>query len=409
MSTSINQATVEEAVAASDTLMRASLGTVPGSYRPKGLILTKDQIVDLHRYEKKALNLPTEISKVIAYLGYSGSQDIGKGLRPEDFRECFTTVRNHALRWNPIKQRVKDVSGELKVFAHSMITYGGSIEAILGDIKGSQTLRAHGINTLEDLKRVKVELGDKFPDIGFDEDDTEAAKDFSEIIDRIIAKVAQHQQRTEELKIDLESYGNDLSYIVRPAIALQLTAIEGTTANYEIEKLQKEIDSLNKQIDEQNEAYKKTVKSSLESVGGLNIVGLGMAIYFGVEAEKIRKERNALKVKRDQKNNAMYELNRIRGRLAFIEADLQDLQALTVEADCATKNLITVWNKLHTYVLQSKEESMAITDAMRASTFAFHFKQVIAPWELVAQEADQLLGVFGEADDIIRLDTINSY
>ncbi|WP_346829194.1 alpha-xenorhabdolysin family binary toxin subunit A [Pseudomonas abietaniphila] len=409
MNTSTQPDVIEETITASETLMHASLGTLENSVRPKGLILTKDQIIDLHRYEKKALNLPTEISKVIAYLGYSSETIAGPGLAPADFARCFTVVRNHALRWNPLQQRVKNVSGELKVFAAQMLTYGDSIQSVISDIKSAQTLRQLGIKTLEDLKRVQIEMGDAFPGIEFDADDADAAIDFGHLLDRIITKVADHEARTNQLKDDLASYGDDLSNEVRPAIALQLVAIENSPLKANIVRLQKEIDDLNKEIDEKSAAYKKTVMSSLESAAGLNVVGLGMAIYFGVEAEKIRKERNELKVKRDQKINEMYEMDIILGRLGYIKADLQDLEMLTIEADCATKNLITLWNKLHTYALQSREESERIDDAMRATLFVYHFEQVVAPWKLIAEEADQLLSVFAEADAEMGKDLKKSY
>jgi hypothetical protein len=409
MNTATQLDAVEESAKASETLMQASLGMLNNSDRPKGLILTKDQIVDLRRYEKKALNLPTEIKKVIAYLGYDEGKIAGKGLAPEDFASCFTIVRNHALRWNPIQQRVKDVSAELKVFALSMMTYGASVQSIISDIKGVQSLRQLGIKTLDDLKRVQMELGDKFPGIDLDENDASEVKDFGFFLDSIIKKVSAHEEKTKQLKDDLASYGDDLSNAVRPAIRLQLVFIENSPLEANIKKLQKEIDDLNLEIDEKSAAYKKTVMSSLESASGMNIVGLGMAIYFGVEAEKIRKERNELKEKRDEKGKEMHRMNSILGRLGFIKADLQDLEMLSIEADCATKNLITVWNKLHIYVLQSREESESITDAMSASIFAYQFEQVVAPWELVAVEADQLLDVFKEADEAIKKDHTNSY
>lgn len=409
MNTSTQSDIIDETITASETLIHASLGTLPDSIRPKGLILTKDQIIDLHRYEKKALNLPTTREKVIAYLGYKSDTVAGPGLAPADFVTCFTTVRNHALRWNPLQQRVKDVSGELKAFAAQMLTYGDSINKVIADIRSAQRLRELGIKTLEDLRRVEVEMGDAFPGIEFEPGDAEAATDFGWILNQIIAKVNAHEQRTKSLKDDLAKYGDDLSNHVRPAIALQLVAIENSPLEANIVKLQKEIDELNKKIDEKSQAYKKTVMSSLESAAGMNVVGLGMAIYFGVEAEKIRKERNALKAQRDQKANEMYALDIILGRLGFIKGDLQDLEMLSIEADCATKNLITLWNKLHTYVLQSKEESQGFNDAMRVTLFSYQFEQVVAPWKLISEEADQLLDVFTEAARELAKDQKNSY
>nr|GFD55085.1 hypothetical protein [Tanacetum cinerariifolium] len=56
-----------------------------------------------------------------------------------------------------------------------MLTYGDSIQSVISDIKSAQTLRQLGIKTLEDLKRVQIEMGDAFPGIEFDADDADAA------------------------------------------------------------------------------------------------------------------------------------------------------------------------------------------------------------------------------------------
>jgi hypothetical protein len=396
---------LEAAAIAPEKLMQASLGTLPDSTRDAGLILTKAQVIDLKRYASKAILLPTEIKGVIAYLGYDSDRFAGNGLAPDDFAKCFTKVNNHAQKWSDLERRVKNVSAELKVFANSMSTYGKSVDKAIADIKGVNTLRQLGIVTFEDLKRVQIEMGDSFPGIEFDAHDAEAAETFGFVIEKILKKVIEHQEKTEELKDDLTLYGDELSNVVRPAIKLQLVALENSDLEGNIVELQKEIDDLNKQIDEKSKAYKKLVESSLGSAASMNIVGLGMAIYLGTQAENIRKERNNVKADRDIKAKEMYGMHKTLGRLGYIKADLQDLEMLSIEADCATKNLITVWNRLHTYVKQSKEEAETINDAMRASIFAYQFQQVVAPWGLVLKEADQLLNVFEEAEAAIKQDT----
>ncbi|RZI54093.1 MAG: hypothetical protein EOP12_04750 [Pseudomonas sp.] len=127
-----------------------------------------------------------------------------------------------------------------------------------------------------------------------------------------------------------------------------------------------------------------------------------MAIYFGVEAEKVRKERNALKKQRNVKNIEMGTISTVLRRLNDVKGDMQDLELLTLQADVATQNLVTVWNKLYLYIKTSQEESKRINDALKVRFLAYHFEQVIEPWALIKDEADDLYAVFAEADAEIK-------
>jgi hypothetical protein len=389
-----------EAALAPKAFMNASMGDAQDSLRPKGMTLTVDQIVALHLYEQKGLQLPTSAEKVIAYLGYTDGA--GRGLEPQDFLRTFGKINNHAKRWNPIRQRIKDLGGELKVFSVQMLGYGVSIEEVINSIKGTQTLDALGIHTTEDLMRVQLEMGDKFPGITLDAKDADTATDFGYYIDQVLKKVAIHERNSELLKADLTAFGDELANVVRPEVTLKLTAIENSTLKDEVIELKKVIDDRATEIDELTRAYKKMVQDSLQAAAGMNLVGLGMAIYFGVEAEQIRKTRNELKSQQSADIQLMLKKNKIIGRLSVIKADMQDLELLTIDADVATKNLITVWNKLHHYILASKEEADFITDALLARRFARHFAQVVEPWNLIRDQADDLIGVFAEADDEIK-------
>jgi len=391
---------VEEAAEAPQVFMKASMGLYENSVRAKGMTLTMQQIVALHLYEQKGLSLPTTSEQVIAYLGYE--RGAGAGLEPPDFLRTFSIINTHAKRWNPIRQRIKDVGGELKVFAVQMLQYGISIEEVIDQIKGTKTLDELGIHTLEDLKRVKEVMGDKFPDLTLDAKDSEIATDFGYYIDQILLKIKSHEEKAQQLKTELTVFGDDLATKVRPEITLKLTAITNSSLKDEVVVLKKAIDDRALEIDELTRAYKKLVLDSLQAAAGANLVGLGMAIYFGVEAEAVRKSLKELKAQQAKDIASVTEKSRIVGRLSLIKADMQDLELLTIDADIATKNLITVWNKLHHYTKTSKNEADAITDAMQARRFARHFAQVVEPWGLIRDQADDLISVFDEADEEIK-------
>ncbi len=390
------------AAKAPKTLMDASTGNIIGSIRPKGLILTKEQIIDLYRYEQKGLQLPTSDADVSAYLGYDQSNPPGRGLEVKDFSKTFSIIKTHASQWAGLRQRIRSISDELKIFASSIMNTGKHVTNTLDTIASLKILKEYGIKTLEDLKRIEAELGDKFPGIELDEGDEGALSTLAAFLSSLLEKVEARERQTDALKKDLDDFAKALATEVRSEIAIRLQAIDNNTFKDDVIRLQTEIEALNKEIDEKNASYKQTVTDSLTSASQLNVVGLGMAIYTGIEAEKIRKARNELKANRDNKNAEMGTKSTVLKRLNQVKADMQDLEFLSLQADAATENLVTVWNSLHLFVKTSKEQSEAITDALQVSTLAYHLDEVIGPWTHIESQADELHDVFIEAENEIK-------
>jgi hypothetical protein len=394
--------TASNAAKAPKTLIDASTGAMTGSLRPKGLILTKQQIIDLYLYEQKGLHLPTATADVSSYLGYDQANPPGRGLAVSDFAKTFTIIKSHASQWDGLRQRIKKVGSELKVFASSIINTGKHMTLALEQIAALKLLKEYGIKTLEDLRRVEAEMGSKFPGIKLDEDDMQSVSTITAMLDALQKKIDAQAHQTEQLKTDLDRFSLELATDVRPQITYQLTAIDNNTFKDDVVRLQSEIEDLSKEVDEKNASYKQMVIDSLKSASSLNMIGLGMAIYIGVEAEKVRKERNALKAQRDAKNAEMGTKSKVLKRLNDVKADLQDLEFLSLQADAATQNLVTVWNALHLYVRTSKEQSDAFTDALQVSLLAYHFDEVMDPWKYILSDADALYAVFAEADEDIK-------
>lgn len=399
--TSTNKA-AEEAALAPRALIDASLGQQEDSVRATGLILTKEQIIDLYRYEQKGLHLPTTAEAVSVYLGYDQQNPPGRGLAVSDFTKTFSIIKVHASQWDGLRQRIKLISSELKLFATFMNTTGKRVVRELDTVSASDALKDLGIITLEDLKRVEKEMGTALPDITLNDDDKDAVESVSYFLDRILARVDTEEKRSNRLKADLDAFSRELSNTVRPEISLRLVAIDNNNFKDDVIRLQKEIEDFDKQIDEKSASYKQMVNDSLSAASKLNVIGLGMAIYFGVEAEKVRKERNALKKQRNVKNTEMGTKSTVLRRLNDVKGDMQDLELLTLQADVATQNLVTVWNKLYLYIKTSQEESKRINDALKVRFLAYHFEQVIEPWALIKDEADDLYAVFAEADAEIK-------
>lgn len=142
------------------------------------------------------------------------------------------------------------------------------------------------------------------------------------------------------------------------------------------------------------------VKQAISAVMG-NLV---MMIYSSVQAEKIRKERNKLTEEQEADIALMTKKDQILASLGRIRMDFQNLDLIVIDADIATKNLITVWNSLGTFIAASATEVDGIHDGLTMRRFRNQFNLVVTPWKTIEADAKKLQHVFAEADREFRED-----
>ena len=381
--------------AASDpaSLFGSSVATTESDTRDTGLILTKEQVINLKKYEIAGLALPTDLDQIIAYLGYENGA--GLGLEAVDFQQTFKIVNGHARLWNPLRTDLLTVNTKLVVFAGSIQVYGESMKEVFNDIAALGLIEKYNIKTLEDLRKVERQQGIKFPDI-----EAEDRNDLGYFLDQILKKVKEQETEALAIKQRLDSFGRQLAQQVGPAIKLKLSLIDNNTLSSEIKALQLKIDNRALAIEEKNKEYKEMVKQAISAVMG-NLV---MMIYSSVQAEKIRKERNKLTEEQEADIALMTKKDQILASLGRIRMDFQNLDLIVIDADIATKNLITVWNSLGTFIAASAAEVDGIHDGLSMRRFRNQFNLVVKPWETIEADAKKLQHVFAEADREFRED-----
>ncbi|SEE02083.1 alpha-xenorhabdolysin family binary toxin subunit A [Pseudomonas migulae] len=363
--------------------------------RETGLLLTKKQVIDLRRYEAAGLALPYSLKDVTDYLRFGAGQDGGAGLRAADFLQTFTATRDHARRWSPLRERIMVTGTELKLFGASMQRYGKDMEEVYLDLKSGPLLEKHNVKTLDELKKLQLELSDKFPGIELDSD---TIPDMRFYLGRIFEKVTSSLDNVRGIKTDLDSFGYDLREKVLPGIKLRVALIKTNSYPAEVKKLDEIIAGRAAEILEKNTQYQALVDKSLSSAAGLNVFGLGMAIYYGVEAEAVRNARKELNALQDKDIEVLGNMNRTLGSLKRVEQDLQNLTIIAIDADLATQNLMHVWNVMHRYVDESSTAMLGITDALSLRRFMSAFREVVGPWVQIHNDADLVIEVFREAD-----------
>ncbi|WP_439877092.1 alpha-xenorhabdolysin family binary toxin subunit A [Pseudomonas prosekii] len=377
-------------------LINASASDANSEVRATGLLLTKKQIIDLHKYQAAAFRLPRNLKDVTDYLRFGVGQDGGPGLSPADFLTTFLNTHNHAARWTDLRERIMMTGRGLSNFATSMLTYSASIEEVYSDVRAGKLLDARDVKTLEQLRLVELELGDKFPGLQLESD---TLSDLGYFLDRIFEEVEKNLQVTKGIKTDLDAFGSDLQEYILPGIQHRVGLIQKNTLSAEIKRLQTQIDDRAKEIELKNTEYKAAVQEALKAAAGMNIVGLAMAIYMGVEAENIRAARNELYAVQDQDILRLNNMNQTLGSLARVKHDLQSLEIVAIDADIATKNLIYTWNLLYIAVENSSKAIATINNALSLRQFITQFRMVVNPWKKIETDADALIQVFKEAQE----------
>jgi hypothetical protein len=387
------QSTIAEDAAIAPAALFSAAADTSYDTRDPGLILTKDDIKNLRKYEIAGLALPTILKDVITYLGYETGA--GRGLEAVDFQQTFELIHGHASLWNPLRTDLLTVNDKLVGFAGSIQVYGESINEVLAEVRALALADKHDVKTLEDLRKLEMQWGHKFPDI-----EPVDREDIGAYLDDILMEVRQQQNEAQNIKKRLDTFGLELATTVKPSISLKLSSIDKNTLGVEVKALQTVIDDRSVAIEEKSKEYGQLVKEAIASLVGGG--GLIMMIYSSVLAEKVRKQRNELRAQQDQDIRLMNTKNTILASLNRVRNDLQNLDIVVLDADIATKNLITVWNGLDTFISQSSQAINGINDALSLRRFSNQFKLVVRPWKTIEVDAHKLRDVFAAADREIR-------
>jgi hypothetical protein len=394
MDVKMSDKVVEAAAKAPMIFVSASLGEGEEYNRETGIQLTKEQIISLRKYETLGLSLPIQLDDVIAYLNYGSGDDGGVGRTARDFLRTFTMTYQHARRWSPLREKVMLTGTDLKIFAGSIIRTGTAIVEVYDDLKASKYLEEHDISTVEEYLQLQQQIPG-LPDLGLSPGDV---TDIRSYLNDLLTKIRLCHQKAEQVRGELDSFGIDMRATVLPEIKLRLAFVSRNTYAADIKELQGQMDQRSAEIDELNKQYEKLVQEAIKAAATLNIAGLVMGIYQGVKAEKIRRERNALKQLQQADNQRMTSKNQTLSSLNKVRDDLQNLSYVAIEAEVATQNLMLVWNALSDYVGASIVEVDKIDEAASLRRFKNQIMDIIGPWEQIKSSADQLLAVFAEAD-----------
>jgi len=392
---------LQTAAEAPEILLRSSNQQSTGVLRSTGLLLTKDQIISVRKYEMAARALPDTLERVDAYLRFGSANGGGAGLTTNDFLQTFSKTRQHGQKWNPLELRIKLVTTQLNIFSGEMNIYAEDIMSIYERIENQKDPSVLAVETLADLKALELGKG-VLSGIALSATDKRRIRSFGVYLKDILDNIKDLRDKAEQIKVDLENFSRELAENVLPDIQLRVRFIDNNTLSAEIKTLKESIEARSRAIDDKTKEYKAGVERSLSTAFG-SLPGLAMAIYIGVEADKIRIERNKLNKAQEAEIEQVRQKDQTLASLLRIRNDLQNFTAIAIDADVATKNLVFTWNSLYLYIDRSMTQSARIDDALELDIFMQRFRLVARPWKNIENESAALNNVFKEADDEIRL------
>ncbi|MCF8978773.1 hypothetical protein GIW46_11255 [Pseudomonas syringae] len=93
--------------------------------RAAALIVTKEDIISIKRYERHSLNLPNTLERVEQQLGFTHSGI--PGLEPKDLLLTYSAINQHAKGWSAIEADIKAKGLDLDLFAGEFSSQGKQI------------------------------------------------------------------------------------------------------------------------------------------------------------------------------------------------------------------------------------------------------------------------------------------
>ncbi|MCF5715780.1 binary cytotoxin component, partial [Pseudomonas tremae] len=130
--------------------LQALLNDEKSSGRGAGLILTKEDILSIKRYERHSLDLPTSMTRVEQQLGFTKSGI--PGLEPEDLLMTYLATNEHGRSWKDIEDSIKLSGTTIDLFAATLSNQGRQIIDVIDSMSISKRIDQKVANvTLEEI------------------------------------------------------------------------------------------------------------------------------------------------------------------------------------------------------------------------------------------------------------------
>ena len=358
--------------------------------RATALILTKEDILSIKRYERHSLNLPNTLERVEQQLGFTHSGI--SGLEPQDLLLTYSAINQHAQSWSAIEVDIKAKGFDLDLFAGEFSNQGKQILDYVDKMELARQLQL----TVADLT---IETVKSLTPAPLTKTDKTVCLSLAETLKKMAVQMEAHRKASKKLAEDIKQFAHTLTVDLVPGINDKVRLASRADLDEDLIALEKEIDRLTVDIDQKHQEYKTTkTHITLGLLGG--IVGLIVTdSIFGAQAEAIRKEKNRLVTEKKTRLETFGQKRPLAAAIRSLEVLFEDMKIRMLDAHQSAVNLQDLWTMLAKYVDNAATRLADISDDQTLLDFVLEFKSVITPWEEIKGITTHLLLTFEQALD----------
>ncbi len=356
--------------------------------RAAALILTKEDILSIKRYERRSLNLPNTLLRVEQDIGFTRSGI--PGLEPNDLLLTYRAINEHGRSWSAIESDIKSNGFNLDLFAGAFSSQGRQILDYIDKMEVVQLLELTVADlTVETINHVKPGP--------LTETDLKVCQVLADFLKKIAAQIEEHRVSSAKLAEDIGQFTQTLTVELIPAISDKVRLASRSDLDEEILALEQNIDQLTAEIDRKHDEYYTTANNIAWGIfGGPIGVGITGGI-FGSKAEKIRKEKNRLIKEKEANVQSLQQKRPLAAAVRSLELLFEDMKIRMLDAHQSATNLQDLWALLVNYIASSADGLAQIRDDQALLTFALQFRSIVTPWTDIKGITAQLLTLFESA------------
>lgn len=365
-------------------------GSQIGGGRAPGFF-TVDDLIKILLYVRESRQLPQNLDDFIKEIG---SDRTGiPGLEPSEIIDLYKKIVDHANRWTPVENLVKEQASDLTIASKDIVTIGGQIIEV--------------INKMDIIAQMQT-LSESTETIPINNDkDKMIQMRLPEIIKKLKQTCIKQQEKSRRVLTAVRDYKTELSggtlsnnttvIGLEPAVKDKQERAKNADLGPQITKLQQDIDALQEEIDQLKKDYDKYVGLAFTgAVGG--VVGLAITGgIFGDKAEKARKERNSKIQEKENKNKELKQKQQVQGILNQFATRFTDIGLRMVDAEQALMHLDFLWTDIIKRIDSSVDKWNQVKDSDMLLGFVVDLQTIVDPWKEVGNMSTDLVKVFDQA------------
>ncbi len=355
-------------------------------------IFTADDLIKILLYVRAARKLPQRIEDIS-----SNSTGI-TGLEPGDIIDLSKKITDHANRWTPVENLVRDQASKLKYASDEIVNVGKDVTDTINSMDNDMIQAL----TVDD-PNVKIPISNK---------DNAIQKTLLEIMADLKELCLDRQQETRRVLTAVRDYKTELSggtlsdnttvMGLEPVLSRKKELAKKAMSDTEIIKLQGDIDILEKEIDQLRKDYDKYVGLAFTGIVG-GIIGIAITGgIFGAKAEAARKTKNSKIAELEKMSKDIKRKQEVQGILNEFATQFTDIEMRLLDAEQSLSHLDSMWSDMVANIDGSLTKLGKVKDSDTLSKFLRDFKNIVRPWEIVGDMSAKLSNVFDQAIEEFR-------